>query len=699
MKAKITDHSSLYVGLASVSADMTMSLIGTPENSIMDSVQADYFKEAVVSFLQARIDPKASIFSLAIDSQSRSKEVRHARGLQGSDLMVTGKLFGGQGLYYSAEDFRSEVEDTFRTGQDIFIESLTTNGLRPSDVSENGGIEIFNGITSVGGFVRVDETPQQSAPGMQGPMTQSANFGMIVGVVLAVAFTCLVVWLVSHFWRLYQQREDKERMREYREERERIDRMNWQKQIDDEYDEVFGGGNDNKEADNEAPLDARRYLESITDTDDDVNSRDLENGRTLKRSSSFHDPRITTQRMLPARSKSCQGIDGDLSQYETTRTGGLYKGVVEPKKGQKPQLPKATLDKFLKDEEGAFIRRGNARSVSSSAISIGSYSAAKPPTRSRSGPVLGCSGPSSGHPTTQNGPVPPRLPPGRSASGPNLFQNQPPRAGPPVRAPPGRARSYNSLPPGVRPPPPPPPPPPGIDPRSQGASSRIPPSRSQSLNQSRPPPSAHPQPHVFQSGPPLCLPSKISDSQSSPCLSDPKPLRSGSAITADVSQQRPENPPMAPQRPQHTPLAMMHKQVATAIPVQQIDSQAVPMPLSRQQNTIANESVTLSRNDSEKSSEVAPQAARDLPPRAETPPVETYVKPANSPNTSTSSMSLEEETEHKKDKKKKEKKEKKSKKEKKEKKEKKAKKEKKKSKESKPNDVQGQQEMAVRSNV
>jgi hypothetical protein len=228
------DNQIVYVGYKSVSADITLILNGVPEGQKMDDIQLDYFSDVTVRFLEGSTDDTIKVLHLDITEQSIAG--RRSRLLQSGSLQLEGKILGAQTTLFAADNFRDELEDTFQSDQEVLLERLIVDGLRPGDITEEGRIEYFHDITSVGGDITVDEVAEDIVNSKPGSGLNSPNVDVnvnapdssdIMGYIIPVVVVVVVLGVVLCFLRRYcnrrREKRDSKDKKDLRDERETLD--------------------------------------------------------------------------------------------------------------------------------------------------------------------------------------------------------------------------------------------------------------------------------------------------------------------------------------------------------------------------------------------------------------------------------------------------------------------------------------------
>jgi hypothetical protein len=207
---QIEDVNVLYVGPRDVAAKFGITLNGVPQGVAMTAVQQQYFADVTVDFLSA--SPSGRVLDLQIDKQIDN----------GDSIQVVGRLLGAS--YRPATAFASELETAFYQGQDLYVQKLITERLRPHAINEIGGIEFFEGISSVGGRVDADTDVPTPAPlPGQGKEDDGGGGGgsamLIVAAVAAIGGLVLIGFLCWWCRRRARLQKEKKEARGYREKR------------------------------------------------------------------------------------------------------------------------------------------------------------------------------------------------------------------------------------------------------------------------------------------------------------------------------------------------------------------------------------------------------------------------------------------------------------------------------------------------
>jgi hypothetical protein len=170
---KIPGVKVLYVGQRDVAANFGITLNGAPQGETMNTVQQQYFADVTVDFLSA--SSSGRVLDLQIDKQIDND----------GSIQVVGRLLGAS--YRPAAAFANELEAAFREGQDVYVQKLVQGRLRPNAINEIGGIEFFEGISSVG--VRVDAAaPQEEGSGNISFLI--VVIGSVLGGIVLILLAC-----------------------------------------------------------------------------------------------------------------------------------------------------------------------------------------------------------------------------------------------------------------------------------------------------------------------------------------------------------------------------------------------------------------------------------------------------------------------------------------------------------------------------
>jgi hypothetical protein len=207
----------------------------------MNAVQQEYFADVTVDFLSGSSGGER-VLDLQIDDQIDND----------GSIQVIGKLLGAS--YQPVAAFARGLESSFREGQDAYVQRLIFDRLRPNDINEVGGIELFEGISSVGGTVDVD-TDAPARPQMDdGGGSSSLLIIAIVSAVGGIALILLVCWFCLSRRKSAEERREVKRYRERMKVEMRARRQDGK--------EILIGKGDN-------PEDTHNYREGIASTSDE----------------------------------------------------------------------------------------------------------------------------------------------------------------------------------------------------------------------------------------------------------------------------------------------------------------------------------------------------------------------------------------------------------------------------------------------
>lgn len=232
-----------YVGYRDVSAKITLILSGVPDGQTMDDVQLEYLSRIVVDFLQENVHESIQVLQLAVESQfaqgSNSPGIRRQLQTRTSRIRIEGEILGGLSSLHQVDDrnFKIAIEDAFQKQSQAFISKLFQEGLRPSSITEDYRIGFFESVTSIGGSVSLGDTiedPRDPLDGTIKPVEPKTEDNMNIDSTIMVAavgglvgLICLfgVVWFCRRWLRSRQRKRDKMNMKEFRAERDKLDRQ------------------------------------------------------------------------------------------------------------------------------------------------------------------------------------------------------------------------------------------------------------------------------------------------------------------------------------------------------------------------------------------------------------------------------------------------------------------------------------------
>jgi hypothetical protein len=194
-----------YIGPRDVAASFGITLNGVPQGVTMNTVQQEYFADATVDFLSE--SSSGRVLDLQIDKQVDN----------GGSIQVIGRLLGAS--YRPATAFANELEAAFREGQDVYVQKLITERLRPHAINEIGGVELFEGISSVGGRVDADSDVLTPAPlPGQGQEHGGGNSAMLIVAIGSALGGLVLIGLVYWCRRIRaKSRKEKKEAQGYRE--------------------------------------------------------------------------------------------------------------------------------------------------------------------------------------------------------------------------------------------------------------------------------------------------------------------------------------------------------------------------------------------------------------------------------------------------------------------------------------------------
>jgi hypothetical protein len=230
----------LYVGPRDVAATFGIVLGGVPQGETMDAVQQEYFADVTLDFLSGNSGGDR-VLDLQIDEQINN----------GGSIQVLGKLLGVSNQPVAA--FANGLESSFREGQESYVQRLIFDSLRPNAINKNGGIEFFEGISSVGGTVNVDPDAA-TRPQVDDGGSSSLLIIAIVSAVGGIALILLACWYCL------SRLKSAEEMREVKRYRERM-KAERRARRQDGKETLLGKGDD--------PEDTHNYRGVITSTSDE----------------------------------------------------------------------------------------------------------------------------------------------------------------------------------------------------------------------------------------------------------------------------------------------------------------------------------------------------------------------------------------------------------------------------------------------
>jgi hypothetical protein len=236
---EMSEVNVMYVGPRDVAATFGIVLGGVPQGMIMNAVQQEYFADVTVDFLSTT-SAGDRVLDLQIDEQIDND----------GSIQVLGKLLGAS--YKPAAAFANGLESSFREGQDAYVQRLILDRLRPNVINEIGGIEFFEGISSVGGTVDVDA--DAATPQMDDGGSGSLLIVVIVSAVGGIALMLIACWYCRTRRKL---NEEKQEVKVYR-ERMKVERRTRREEAKET---LLGQGED--------PEDAYNFREVITSSSDE----------------------------------------------------------------------------------------------------------------------------------------------------------------------------------------------------------------------------------------------------------------------------------------------------------------------------------------------------------------------------------------------------------------------------------------------
>jgi hypothetical protein len=251
----------IYVGPRDVAATFGIILGGVPPGETMDTVQQEYFADVTVDFLSETSDGDR-VLDLQIDEQIEDD----------GSIQLIGKLLGAS--YQPTNTFVNGLESSFREGQEAYIQKLILDRLRPNAINEIGGIEFFEGISSVGGRVDVDRdvaTPQEDDGG-----GKSLNLVLVIGsAVSGLVVIIIACWFCRSMLKSKKARKEKKERKLYRlrKKAERKSRREAANESREEAEETVLGQDEEHDH-------ARNFKEGNTPTSDEGSD-----GRTMPSSS------------------------------------------------------------------------------------------------------------------------------------------------------------------------------------------------------------------------------------------------------------------------------------------------------------------------------------------------------------------------------------------------------------------------------
>jgi hypothetical protein len=194
-----------YIGPRGVTANFGVTLNGVPQGVTMNTVQQQYFADVTVDFLSATCTDR--VLDLQIDKQIDND----------GSIQVVGRLLGAS--YRPATTFVNELGAAFHDGQDVYVQTLITERLRPHHINELGGIEFFEGISSVGGRVDADPDAPTIAPlPGQGQEDDGGNSAMLIVAIGSVLGGLVLIGLACWCRRIrMKSRKERQEIEGYRE--------------------------------------------------------------------------------------------------------------------------------------------------------------------------------------------------------------------------------------------------------------------------------------------------------------------------------------------------------------------------------------------------------------------------------------------------------------------------------------------------
>jgi hypothetical protein len=231
----------LYIGPRDVAATFGIVLGGVPQGEIMNAVQQEYFADVTIDFLSGASGGER-VLDMQIDEQVDND----------GSIQVLGKLLGAS--YQPVAAFANGLESSFREGQDVYVERLIFDRLRPNAINEVGGIEFFEGISSVGGTVDVD-LDAAARPQVAGNGGSSSL--LIIAIVSAVGGVALILLVC---WYCVSRIKSAEEMREVKRYRERMKAERRARRQD---------GKETLLRKDDDPEDTRNYREGITSSSEE----------------------------------------------------------------------------------------------------------------------------------------------------------------------------------------------------------------------------------------------------------------------------------------------------------------------------------------------------------------------------------------------------------------------------------------------
>lgn len=205
-----------YIGLESISADYNISLEGIPDALAMDDIQNDYFSLTTMQFYSNTTYFPA--FQVTVDGQqpSRRQNLRSLQSTLGSSI-VSGKWLGAKYHYLSEVEFRVYLDEQFRFNQELYLDMLKYNGLRPGPINEESRYTYFSNLTSASGQFSVSDSipatefPSEEANGS----TQSSGVdaSIIATIAVAIGVAVLIIGCIV-FARLKKMNRDMVKLRD-----------------------------------------------------------------------------------------------------------------------------------------------------------------------------------------------------------------------------------------------------------------------------------------------------------------------------------------------------------------------------------------------------------------------------------------------------------------------------------------------------
>jgi hypothetical protein len=212
------------IGIDSATTQLQVTIRGVPFGQIIDDVQIRYIEDTTKLFLD-RFTGNMAVFSvdvIAKNERNQNQKLRRLPSVENTGIAdMTMIVDGAYPVSMTKSDFTKAIDSAFKGQMDVYLSLLKQNGIRPGEISNDGRIEYFQGITTITSKIVTSEVTPTQASNSNASLTRN----LVCGI---VASLCLVLGLFS--WlrhRRLQQRkiEEDERYREERREERRLRRL------------------------------------------------------------------------------------------------------------------------------------------------------------------------------------------------------------------------------------------------------------------------------------------------------------------------------------------------------------------------------------------------------------------------------------------------------------------------------------------